>query len=107
MELELARRATELGERALDALPDATGYVGVDLVLGNAPDGSEDVVIEVNPRLTTSYVGLRAMTSSNLAAAILHLANGTSLDLEFNDHPIEFFPDGTVCSPQVTRPLAP
>ncbi|MGE0759653.1 MAG: ATP-grasp domain-containing protein, partial [Pirellulaceae bacterium] len=46
----LARRATALGERTLAALPSATGYVGMDLVLGEADDGGEDRVIEVNPR---------------------------------------------------------
>ena len=40
--VELAARATKLGEQALDALPEAKGYVGVDLILGHAADGSED-----------------------------------------------------------------
>ncbi len=54
-----AERAEQLASRALAAMPRAIGFVGVDLVLGREPDGSEDYVIEVNPRLTTSYVGLR------------------------------------------------
>lgn len=62
------------GDRALAAacgacelVPGLAGYVGVDLVL--APSGP--VVIEINPRLTTSYVGLRAATDVNLADIIL------------------------------------
>jgi biotin carboxylase len=44
------------------------GYVGVDLVLTS----SGPVIIEVNPRLTTSYVGLSKVLSFNLASAILN-----------------------------------
>lgn len=100
MEAELARRATQLAGKALDSLPPAKGYVGVDLVLGPAANGSEDVVIEVNPRLTTSYVGLRAMTDCNLAAAMLEIAQGDEpAELEWNDKHVEFFADGAVCYP--------
>jgi predicted ATP-grasp superfamily ATP-dependent carboligase len=42
------------------------GYVGVDLVL--TEDSAE--LIEINPRLTTSYVGLRQVSGINLAEAI-------------------------------------
>jgi predicted ATP-grasp superfamily ATP-dependent carboligase len=44
------------------------GYVGVDLVLTS----SGPVVVEVNPRLTTSYVGLRRVLGFNPASAILN-----------------------------------
>jgi predicted ATP-grasp superfamily ATP-dependent carboligase len=44
------------------------GYVGVDLVLTSRGP----VVIEVNPRLTTSYVGLRKVLGFNPASAILN-----------------------------------
>jgi predicted ATP-grasp superfamily ATP-dependent carboligase len=74
---ELARRAQELGERAVRAVVGLRGYVGVDLVLGEAADA----VIEINPRLTTSYVGLRALADFNLAEAILAAATGGVLPL--------------------------
>ncbi|HXT58793.1 MAG TPA: ATP-grasp domain-containing protein [Pirellulales bacterium] len=73
---ELAIRARALAERAASALPGALGYLGIDLTLGAAPDGAGDVVIEVNPRLTTSYIGLRAACRANLAEAMLHIAEG-------------------------------
>ena len=57
------------------ALPGVRGYLGVDLVLG--PSGA--TVIEVNPRLTTSYVGLRRSIRENLAALILDAAAGRAL----------------------------
>jgi predicted ATP-grasp superfamily ATP-dependent carboligase len=52
-------------------LPTPLGYLGVDLVLGDDPSGADDRVIEINPRLTTSYVGLRAAALCNLAEAML------------------------------------
>lgn len=51
------------------ALPELWGYAGVDLI--HAKDGPR--ILEVNPRLTTSYAGLRQATGINPAARILHL----------------------------------
>ena len=95
-ETELAERASTLAARALAALPPALGYVGVDLVIGPAEDGSKDVVIEVNPRLTTSYVGLRAMSHDNLAAAMLENAAGREFLPRFRFDPLEFSATGAV-----------
>jgi hypothetical protein len=53
----------------------ARGYLGVDLVIGRR--GA--TVIEVNPRLTTSYVGLRRTIRENLAGLILDAAAGRGL----------------------------
>jgi predicted ATP-grasp superfamily ATP-dependent carboligase len=69
-------RAQRLALRAVHVLPDPLGYIGVDLVLGVGSDGADDVVIEINPRLTTSYMGLRAATDANLAAAMMTIAGG-------------------------------
>jgi len=96
---ELVRRATELAERAMAALPPASGYVGVDLVLGKAGDGSEDVVLEVNPRLTTSYVGLRSIACDNLAHAMIENVAGRPHCPDFHSRSVEFLIDGTVCQP--------
>jgi tyramine---L-glutamate ligase len=92
----LTARATELANRAVAALPPAIGYVGVDLVLGSEPDGREDFVIEVNPRLTTSYVGLRAAAQANLADAMWKIAHGELPQLDFASRPIEFDASGNV-----------
>ena len=93
---ELARRATAIARRAVASLPEPFGYLGVDLDLGDDPDGHDDVVIEVNPRLTTSYVGLRALAVENLAEAMLAVASGKPPRLSFSDRPLEFDADGTV-----------
>jgi predicted ATP-grasp superfamily ATP-dependent carboligase len=73
---DLAERAVALGRRAVASVPGLNGYVGVDLVLGASRDGVEDAVIEINPRLTTSYVGLRALAEVNLAEAMLRVVEG-------------------------------
>lgn len=70
---ELAERAIALSKHAVESVPGLFGYVGVDLILGNQNNGSEDFVIEINPRLTTSYVGLRTLADFNIAKAVLDL----------------------------------
>ncbi|MFK8114290.1 MAG: ATP-grasp domain-containing protein [Rubripirellula sp.] len=88
------RRATALASRAVAALPPtARGFIGLDLLLADRP--SEDCVIEINPRLTTSYVGLRRMINGNLAARMLGLESGpvsccTGVDT------VRWTPDGQV-----------
>jgi hypothetical protein len=96
LESALAERATSLAIRAVRSLPDPLGYIGVDLVLGGDANGRDDVVIEINPRLTTSYVGLRAVATSNLAAAMLAIAEGQRPCLSFSRQAIEFDADGAV-----------
>jgi predicted ATP-grasp superfamily ATP-dependent carboligase len=67
-EHSLKAEAFAVAERIAKAFPDLRGYIGVDFVLTE----SEAVPIEVNPRLTTSYVGLRRTVSFNPAQAILN-----------------------------------
>ncbi len=57
-------------QKIVEAIPGLRGYFGVDLIKSN--DGYK--VIEINPRLTTSYAGLRNVTSKNLAEAIYESA---------------------------------
>ncbi len=98
IESALAGRARRLASRAVRALPTPLGYVGVDLVLGADPAGSGDVVVEINPRLTTSYVGLRALSRVNLAAAMIAVAQGRHAELCWNSAPVHFSSSGT-CGP--------
>lgn len=50
-------------------LPDALGYIGVDVIVDVAEN--KIVVLEINPRLTTSYVGLSRAIKMNPAKLIL------------------------------------
>jgi predicted ATP-grasp superfamily ATP-dependent carboligase len=88
---ELAACAVRLGLRAVRAVPGLCGYVGVDLVLGDSADGSGDRVIEINPRLTTSYLGLRVLARENLAAALLRAVGGEPVgELTWHPGPVHF-----------------
>lgn len=71
--------ARHLAERAAVSVEGLQGWFGIDLVLGDADDGSGDAVIEINPRLTTSYLGLRRLARFNLAEALLALATDRPL----------------------------
>ncbi|MBL8797195.1 MAG: ATP-grasp domain-containing protein [Planctomycetia bacterium] len=93
----LAERAVRLSAQAIEAVPGLLGYVGVDLVLGEAEDGSADVAIEVNPRPTTSYVGLRAVARLNLMETLLRVVQGEAVAAPcWDDRTIHFSVDGQV-----------
>jgi predicted ATP-grasp superfamily ATP-dependent carboligase len=90
---ELTARATALARRALEGVPGLAGYVGVDLVVGE----KQTWAIEINPRLTTSYVGLRALTPDNLAEVWWRAWRGVEVPtLSWLPQRVTFTPDG-VC----------
>ena len=68
----LAAAAEEAAMRACAVFPGLRGYIGVDVVLTD----TGPVVIEVNPRLTTSYLGVRAALDENVAALALAACDG-------------------------------
>lgn len=68
-QIEMAHEAMRF---ALSKLPPFVGYLGVDLIL--TPDGPR--IVEVNPRVTTSYVGIRAAIDESLADLTLRVAQG-------------------------------
>lgn len=53
------------------------GYVGVDVIIQD----TAIVVVEINPRITTSYVGLHQSTQQNPAGLLLDLANNDMFSL--------------------------
>jgi predicted ATP-grasp superfamily ATP-dependent carboligase len=90
IEPAMAARATAFARRTVAAVPGLFGYVGVDLVLGADTGGRDDFVIEINPRLTTSYLGLRKLATANLAAALLDVAGGDEPKLSFATKLVRF-----------------
>lgn len=93
----LAARAIRLGLQAVKEIGGLKGYIGVDLILGKAADGSQDYAIEINPRLTTSYVGLRALADFNLAQAMIDVVEGKPVDyIMWKPGRVQFWPDGRV-----------
>ena len=66
LEDSVSARASNLAAKAIKALPPTRGYIGIDMVISDI--GAEfDCVIEVNPRLTMSYLRLREICDGNLA----------------------------------------
>jgi len=104
---DLNTRAHELARRALVALIDhssadpletcdqnltskgsaACGWVGVDMILGAREDGRGDRVLEINPRLTTSFVGLTQLFQMSLVRGILDAASGLDVNLRHSRDP--------------------
>jgi predicted ATP-grasp superfamily ATP-dependent carboligase len=64
----------ETARRAAESFPGLRGWVGVDF---NATDDGLCVILDVNPRLTTSFVGLRTrLPAGTLARAWIGLLGG-------------------------------
>lgn len=81
-------RAESLACRAIAALlrrdrEPPEGWVGVDMILGSRSDGLDDRVLEVNPRLTTSFVGLAENVRSSLVRAMLDVAEDRASNVWF------------------------
>lgn len=64
----LKQEALRMGEKLVESFSSLRGYVGVDLVLAK----DKPFVVDVNPRLTTSYVGLCRVANFNVAEAIVN-----------------------------------
>jgi predicted ATP-grasp superfamily ATP-dependent carboligase len=86
-EHSLEKEALRAAERAVEAIGGLKGYVGVDMILTN----EEAVVLEVNPRLTTSYVGLRRVTEFNPAEEIINAAIRRKLPKNLQNRGYAFF----------------
>jgi tyramine---L-glutamate ligase len=86
---DLAARAMAIAVAAVGCVPGLNGYVGVDVVLG---DDGRDWAIEINPRLTTSYVGLRRLAVGNLFAAMLEVVGGGTPAIAWRSEVIDFSP---------------
>lgn len=85
-------RAQKLARGVIQSFPGTLGYFGIDLLLGSTE--SEDVILEVNPRITTSWVGLAASVGSQLAEAMLSPHAVTSTTVVPGTTPISFWADG-------------
>ena len=80
--------STELVRRTLAAVGAEAGWIGIDFILagdpppaaGAAPTTGHALVVDVNPRLTTSYVLYRAATDRNLSALLIGDSNAPVSD---------------------------
>jgi predicted ATP-grasp superfamily ATP-dependent carboligase len=83
----LRAEAFEVAEKLVESVPDLRGYVGVDFVLAE----DEAVAIEVNPRLTTSYIGLKSVVNFNPAQAIVNAVLKRELPTQVESSGCTFF----------------
>jgi predicted ATP-grasp superfamily ATP-dependent carboligase len=88
----LAAAAAAAASRTCAAIPGLRGYVGVDLVLTE----TGPVVIEVNPRLTMSYLGVRAVLEENVAAMAIAACRGHLPDVAVVHRRARFSASGMV-----------
>jgi len=93
---DVADRALSLATAAAATIVGLGGFIGLDLLLGQ--NHADDVVIEINPRLTVSYVALRQVCNSNLAAAMLD----PHPPLQWSDRSVQFDTTGKVVPAQVS-----
>ena len=56
-------------------MPNLWGYAGIDLI----EKAEQILVLEINPRLTTSYAGIHEAIGINCARAVLELLAGNPL----------------------------
>jgi predicted ATP-grasp superfamily ATP-dependent carboligase len=87
---EHRERIIRLATLAIRGIPWLFGYVGVDALLCDAGD----VVLEINPRLTTSYLGLRQATTTNLVGCMLACLNGENFSLDWIDEQVSWDTSG-------------
>jgi predicted ATP-grasp superfamily ATP-dependent carboligase len=97
----LAARARVVARRVCRVLPGLKGYVGVDMVLSR----DEAWVIEVNPRLTTAYLGVRRALTANVAGLALAACGGRLRPIAPARRRVRFTASGRVLV-SVPRPRA-
>ncbi len=73
-------------------IPGFRGYIGFDFVRPQC-HSQDAILVEINPRLTTSYLGYRSLARSNLAESILRRKDGGN-PIRWKPEAIEFSPDG-------------
>ncbi len=93
----LQTEAFEAAEKIVKSFPDLRGYVGIDFVLTE----NEAVAVEVNPRLTTSYVGLRTVANFNPAQAIINAVLKHELPTYIEGCGYSYFSKLEAANPQV------
>ena len=84
---ELKKNSLRDAKHLVEAFNGLKGYIGVDIILTN----EEVVIMEVNPRLTTSYIGLRKIVNFNIAEAITKATIQRSLPKNIEKKGYSFF----------------
>lgn len=80
-------QGTEIANKIHHAIPGLWGYIGIDLIVTD----NETYVVDINPRLTTAYVGLRESLNLNPAQLMVTMMKQglSGLPLNIQRNPIE------------------
>lgn len=71
-------------DKIAQTLPGLHGYVGIDFI----SDHASGWILEINPRLTTSYAGIYAALGRNLVAEVVHGIMGIRLATRSYSHQV-------------------
>jgi predicted ATP-grasp superfamily ATP-dependent carboligase len=74
-------QATTIADKTHHAIPGLWGFIGIDLIVTD----NESYVVDINPRITTSYVGLHQSLNVNPAQLLL-----TMVEYGFSALPLNF-----------------
>lgn len=72
----------QLANQVAAAFPQLAGYVGIDVILSN----NKLYIVEINPRITTSYAGLSEATGLNVTALLIDSFNNPSFKMPTTEH---------------------
>lgn len=78
-------QATSLSQKIHQAINGLWGFVGIDVVVTD----NDIIVIDINPRLTTSYIGLHDSLQTNPAQLLLTMMNTNTLPSISHHQPVE------------------
>ncbi len=92
--IALQHVATQRFREIARLLPGLSGYVGIDL-LAPRQNPEELLIVEINPRLTTSYLGYRALADGNLAEYLLPQCQ-PEMPLRWKPNIVRFTCDGVI-----------
>jgi predicted ATP-grasp superfamily ATP-dependent carboligase len=70
-------QATLLAQKVHQAVNGLWGFIGIDVVITD----SDVMVVDINPRLTTSYIGLHESLQTNPAQLLLTMMNTNTLPI--------------------------
>jgi hypothetical protein len=92
VECDVTNEVRRIVMQACPAVPGLLGYVGLDFV---APTDRArgPLVVEINPRLTTAYLGYRALTHENLAERLI-FPDREWPPIVWNNGPVSFRANG-------------
>ncbi len=57
-----------LCQQIVNIMPQLLGYIGIDFI---QTDKGENLILEINPRLTSSYAGMQEALGINVAELVL------------------------------------